>query len=421
VRRQSKIGNQKSKMGKIMAAYICRIGTPAGEIITRKLDAAAEDELRLRLQREGYHVFSVDREGGARWLPQPTAHRIKLEPFLHFNQQLAALIQAGLPILQAITMLSRRQTNPVLRSVLSNIESRIREGTPLSEAFAAQGEVFPKLYTASLLAGEKSGNLDGVLSRYIAYTKQMVSLKQKVRQALTYPVVLVVALIGLIGVMTGFVIPRFGLIYKDFGTELPMITQIVLDVGTAVQAHLYWLFPGVIGLVVALFLWRQTERGRIAIDRLLLKLPLVGQIIRDLTTSQLARSLSTLLQGGVTLVESFRIAVETVTNRALAKASAPVLPKIREGKPFAESLEETGWVPVLAVDMIRVGERSGSLKQMLEELAGFYDAELEIKLNQLTALIQPVVLILMAGLVVLVLLAMYLPLFSFISTLGVGG
>jgi type IV pilus assembly protein PilC len=403
-----------------MAAYVCRLGTPTGEIITRKLEAAAEDELRLRLEREGFHIFALDREGGARWMGRPAATRIKLEPFLHFNQQLAALIQAGLPILQAVGLLSKRQSNPVLRSVLNNIETRIREGTPLSEAFAAQGDVFPKLYTASLLAGEKSGNLDGVLGRYITYTKQMVSLKRKVRQALTYPIVLVVALIILLGVMTGFVIPRFGLIYKDFGAELPTITQVVLEVGTTVQANLYWLFPGVIGLAVSLVLWRQTAGGRVAIDTLLLKLPLVGQITRDLTTSQLARSLSTLLQGGVTLVESFRIAGETITNKALARASASVLSKIREGKPFAESLDEAGWVPPLAVDMMRVGERSGSLKEMLDELASFYDAELEIKLNQLTALIQPVVLVLMAGLVVVVLLAMYLPLFNFMSTLGSG-
>lgn len=389
-----------------------------GEILTRTMDAASEDEVRLRLSREGYHVFSVARERELLKSLSGGQRRLKLEPFLHFNQQLAALIQAGLPILQAISLLAKRQSNPALRQVLHQIEGRIREGTPMSEAFAAQGDIFPKLYTASLLAGEKSGNLDGVLTRYIAYTKQVLSLKRKVRQAMTYPIVLVFALIGLVSVMTSFVIPRFATIYKDFGTELPDITQIVLAVGDVTQRNSYWLFPAFIGLIAALFIWRRTNRGREIIDGLMLKIPLVGQIIRDATTSQLGRSLSTLLQGGVTLVESFRIANETITNKALTRLSSPVLPRIREGQSFSESLEQAGWLSPLAIDMIRVGERSGSLKEMLDELASFYDAELEVQLNQLTALIQPVVLVLMAGLVVFVLLAMYLPLFSLLSSLG---
>lgn len=390
-----------------------------GELLTRSVEAASADELRLRLEREGYHVFSIAGKGEGLKLFPGAARRLKLEPFLHFNQQLAALIQAGLPILQAITLLGKRQSNRALAAVLNQIVNRIREGTPMSEAFAAQGDIFPKLYTASLLAGEKSGNLDGVLNRYIAYTKQMIALKRKIRQAMTYPTILMVALVGLVTFMTGFVIPRFASIYKDFGSRLPPITQVVLSVSTTVEANLIWLGPSVLGLILALFLWRQTARGRAAIDGVLLKLPLTGPLIRDMTTSQLGRSLSTLLQGGVTLVESYRIASETITNKALARNSSRVLPRIREGEPFSESLEQAGWMSPLAIDMIRVGERSGSLKEMLDELASFYDAELEVKLNQLTALIQPVMLVLMAALVVFILLAMYLPLFSLLQ--GIGG
>ena len=404
-----------------MATYTCRLGTPAGEILTRNVEAPTENELRTRLEREGFRVFSLAREGGARKLLERETRRLKIESFLHFNQQLAALIRAGLPILQAIGMLARRQSNETLRMVLRNVEGRIREGTPLSEAFEAQGETFPRLYTASLLAGERSGNLDEVLLRYGAYAKQMVSLKRKVRSALTYPIFLIGALIALMGVMTGFVIPRFALIYRDFGTELPTITQIVLTVGTGIQGNLSWLGPALLGAVVAGVIGRRTSYGRALIDRTLLKLPLIGQIIRDLTTAQFARSLATLLQGGITLVDSYRIASETITNAALVQASKPVLQKIREGEAFGDSLEQAGWLPPLAVDMIRVGERSGSLKEMLDELSSFYDAELEVRLNQLTNMIQPVLLISMACMVVFVLLAMYLPIFSFISVLGVKG
>lgn len=389
-----------------------------GEILTRSVEAASEEELRRRLEREGYHVFGLQRAGEGLSLFRSSGQRLKLEAFLHFNQQLAALLQAGLPVLQAVTLLAKRQSDPVLRSVLKQIEGRIREGTPMSEAFSAQGDVFPKLYTASLLAGEKSGNLDGVLKRYITFTKQMILLKRRLRQAMTYPIILVTALVGLVSIMTGFVIPRFASIYRDFGTELPAITEVVLSIGTTMQENFVWLGPTVAGLIVALLIWRRTAAGRAAIDSFLVELPLVGQITRDLTTAQLARSLATLLLGGLTLVEAYRIASGTITNKALAGVSARVLPRIREGESFAESLERAGWMSPLAIDMIRVGERSGSLKEMLDELASFYDAELEVELNQLTALIQPVVLVLMAGLVVFVLLAMYLPLFSFVSTLG---
>jgi len=360
----------------------------------------------------------MEREGGVLVTLRPRLRRLKAEDFLHFNQQLAALVRAGLPILQAISMLGRRQGNEILRTVLQDVEARIREGTPLSQAFAAQSEVFPRLYVAAVLAGEKSGNLDGVLLRYIAYSKQMVGLRRRVKAAATYPIFLLVALIVLVGVMTGFVIPRFSTIYQDFGGELPVITQIVMSVGNSVRANASWAIPGLLGAIIVLLFWRRTVRGRMAIDRLMLKVPIIGPIVRDMAVSQLGRSLATLLQGGITLVESFRTASESITNRMLASSSGKVLRMIQEGRSFAESLEQAGWLPPLAIDIVRVGERSGSLKEMLDELANFYDAELEVKLNQVTTLIQPVMLVFMAGLVTFILLAMYLPLFNFISTLG---
>ncbi len=401
-----------------MATYACRVGTPSGEIITRRVEAIAEEDARQRLEREGYHVFALWREGGLTFAFRPRRGTLKIENFLHFNQQLAALVRAGLPILQAITLLTRRQKNAVLRAVLQDIEQRIREGTPLSQAFAAHGDLFPPLYVASVMAGEKAGTLDDVLLRYIAYTKQMVNVKRKIRSAATYPAFLLVVLVGLVSVMTGFVIPRVSLLYEDFGRELPVITQIVLSVSHRIKESLPWLLPSVIGGVAVLGAWRRTARGRLVVDGIVLRLPIVGPILRDLAVTQLARSLATLLQGGVTLVEAFRIASQTITNRVLAHPASHVLRLIQEGQPVAESLERMGWMPPLAVDMVRVGERAGSLKEMLDELANFYDAELDVRLSQVTTLIQPVMLLIMAGLVTVVLLSIYLPLFSFVSTLG---
>jgi type IV pilus assembly protein PilC len=401
-----------------VAEYVFRVGTPSGEIVLRKVEAVSPEEARQRLEREGYRVFTLAQRGRAAWTWRPSFRRVTVESFLHFNQQLAALVRAGLPILQAISMLARRQSHPVLRSVLRDVEARIREGTPLSQAFASRSDVFPRLYVAAILAGERSGNLDEMLSRYIAYTKQMVALKRRVRAATAYPIFLLGALILLVAVMTGFVIPRFRIIYEDFGGELPAITQIVLAVGQGVRENLWWSVPALLALFLGLTLWRRTERGRLTLDALVLKLPIIGPIVRDLAVAQLARSLATLLQGGITLVESFRVASETLTNRVLARTSGVVLRRLQEGHAFAESLEEAGWMPPLAIDIVRVGERAGSLAEMLDELAAFYDAELEVKLNQVTTLIQPVLLVMMAGLVTFVLLSMYLPLFTFISTLG---
>lgn len=401
-----------------MAEYVFRVGTPSGEIVLRKVEAVSPEEARQRLEREGYRVFTLAQRGRAAWTWRPSFRRVTVENFLHFNQQLAALVRAGLPILHAISMLARRQSHPVLRSVLRDVETRIREGTSLSQAFASRGDVFPRLYVAAVLAGERSGNLDETLSRYIAYTKQMVALKRRVRAATAYPIFLLGALILLVSVMTGFVIPRFQIIYEDFGGELPAMTQIVLAVGQGVRENLWWGVPALLALFLGLTFWRRTERGRVTLDALILKLPIIGPIVRDLAVAQLARSLATLLHGGITLVESFRVASETLTNRVLARTSGVVLRRLQEGQAFAESLEEAGWMPPLAIDIVRVGERAGSLAEMLDELAAFYDAELEVKLNQVTTLIQPILLVVMAGLVTFVLLSMYLPLFTFISTLG---
>jgi type IV pilus assembly protein PilC len=407
-----------------MAEFVCRLGTPAGEIVTRTVEGVTEKELRVRLEHEGYRIFTVETSGEGSGVKMrgrgERAIRLKLDDFLLFNQQLAALIHAGLPVLQSIQMLRQRTPNAKLRMVLSDVEARVRAGSALSDAFQAQGETFPRIYTASILAGERSGNLDDVLRRYVSFTKSIAALRRKIRSALTYPLILLVAAIGLITVLTTFVIPRFAAIYENMNAELPWITVAVVGFSTLMGANLYWIAPAVIGAVVAFVYWRRTEGGRRATDRLLLRLPIIGDLIRQLTTAQLSRSLATLLAGGITLVESFQISLQSVTNRELLRVTEPALPMIREGKPFTESLEASGWVPALATDMIGVGERSGSLREMLDEVASFYDAETEVRLSQLTTFIEPAILISMGLIVVTILLAIYLPLLQMVSKTGVG-
>ncbi len=406
-----------------MAEFICRLGTPAGEVITRTVEALGVHEARARLEREGFRVFAVTppktsgvtaltRRGGKGAQP-----RVKPGDFLLFNQQLAALVRAGIPILQAIAMLRKRAASARLRQVLGDVEDKIRGGLALSAAFAAQGAIFPRIYTASILAGERSGALDEVLSRYVTYMRRNVELRRKIRGALAYPLLLLAASFAMVAFLTIYVVPRMAQLFTGaiFNTELPLVTQVVVGISSTIASNIFWLAPLIIISAIALTLWGRTPQGRLTIDATLLKVPVVGNLLRQLSTAQATRSLATLLAGGITLVESWEIAAESITNRELRRKSSDILPMIREGRTFTESLEEARWVPPLALDMIGVGERSGSLREMLDEVSVFYDAEAEVRLEQLTTTLEPAILIVMGGVVITILLAIYLPIIQSIS------
>jgi len=405
-----------------MAEFICRLGTPAGEVVTRTVEAHGVNEARARLEREGFRVFNVTppktsgvttltRLGGRGGQP-----RVKANDFLIFNQQLAALVRAGIPILQAIAMLRKRAASARLRAVLGDVEEQIRGGAALSQAFASQGSIFPRIYTASILAGERSGALDEVLIRYVTYMRRNVALRRKIRGALAYPLFLLFASGCMVTFLTVYVVPRMSDLFSGFGTELPIVTQIVLGLSRWLSSNVIWFAPLFIGGAIALFLWSRTELGRQKVDALILKLPLAGNLVIQLSIAQATRSLATLLAGGITLVESWEIAAESITNRELRRRSSAILPMIREGRSFTESLESAQWVPLLAVDMVGIGERSGSLREMLDEVAVFYDAESEVRLEQLTTTLEPAILVVMGGIVVTILLAIYLPIIQSIST-----
>ena len=403
-----------------MAEFVCRLGTPGGEVVTRTMEATAERDLRARLQREGYHIFAIDSnaEGGSR-LSKSISKRIKLADFLTFNQQLSALLRAGIPILQSIQILGKRIKNEQLRAMLLDVEERIKTGEPLSSAFAAQGEAFPRIYVASILAGERSGALDDVLSRYVSFTKAMADISRKLRKSMTYPAILIVASGILILVLTTFVIPNFAQLYGSVG-NLPLITRIVVGVSEAVTGNILIILPALVALGVAIHFWRKSESGRLTIDRILLRVPVVGDLIRDMTVARFARSMSTLLAGGITVPDAVEIATEALTNRELQLRSMNVLKRIREGRPLTDSLVEAEWVPELAIDMIGVGESAGALRAMLDEVANFYDAEIDVRLNALTTIVEPLILVFMGGLVMFILLAIYLPILQLIGNIGGG-
>lgn len=404
-----------------MPEFVCRLGTPSGEIVTRIVEAHAAGEARAELEREGYRVFDVSSaEGGIGSLfamgGSGAKQKVKQSDFLLFNQQLSALLRAGIPVLQAISLLKTRSPSASLRAVLGNVEEKIKNGVPLSQAFESQG-IFPRIYTASILAGEQSGSLDEVLARFVEYLRRSVSITRKLRGALAYPAFLLVAAGFMIAFLTLYIVPRMSDLFRglDANRGLPAITNLVLAISTGLTQNIWWILPLVIVLIVSLVVWLRTANGRLVLHKLLLKLPVAGTLIRQMAAAQLARSLSTLLSGGITVPDSWEIASQAISNTELRRRSESVLQLIREGRGFTESLEQANWLPELALDMIGIGERSGSLREMLDEVAKFYDAEAEVKLEQLTTLLEPAILLVMAGVVVVILLAIYLPIIDTIS------
>ena len=404
-----------------MSEYICRLGTPSGEIVTRIVEAAGMDAARSQLEIDGFRVFSVaSAERGLSAVLPSGSHgnkgRIKQADFLLFNQQLSALLRAGIPVLQSINLLKTRSASARLREVLADVEDKIKSGVPLSEAFEMQG-IFPKIYTASILSGEQSGALDDVLARFVDYLKRSVGVTRKLRGALAYPAFLLIAASGMAAFLTLYIVPRMSDLFKGLSANraLPTVTVVVVSISTGLATNIWWLLPLVIIVVSTVVIWLRTPAGKLTLHKALLRLPIIGTLIRQMATAQLARSLSTLLSGGITVPDSWEISSQALNNLELRRRSQAVSPMIREGRGFTESLEMAGWIPELGLDMVGIGENSGSLREMLDEVAAFYDAEAEVKLEQLTTLLEPAILLFMAVIVVTILLAIYLPIIQTIS------
>src|SRR4051794_9530673 len=404
-----------------MSEYICRLGTPSGEVVTRIVEASGVEAACSQLEIGGFRVFSVaSTERGLSAVLSPGGHskhgRVKQADFLLFNQQLSALLRAGIPVLQSISLLKTRSASANLREVLADVEDKIKSGVPLSQAFEMQG-IFPKIYTASILSGEQSGALDDVLARYVEYLKRSVGVSRKLRGALAYPAFLLVAASAMAAFLTLYIVPRMSDLFRGLSANrpLPTVTVIVVSISTAIAGNIWWLLPMILIVIFALVFWLRTTAGKMMLHKALLRVPIVGVLIRQMATAQLARSLSTLLSGGITVPDSWEIASQAVNNVELRKRSQAVSPLIREGRGFTEALEKANWIPELGLDMVGIGENSGSLREMLDEVASFYDAEAEVKLEQLTTLLEPAILLFMAVIVLTILLAIYLPIIQTIS------
>jgi type IV pilus assembly protein PilC len=337
--------------------------------------------------------------------------KIKQSDFVIFNQQFLTLIHAGLPILNSLELLIKRQGNAYFRTVLENVRDRVKSGEMLSEAFAQQG-IFAKLYTTTLMAGEKSGNMEEVLQRFISYQRMTQSFKKKLAVSLVYPALLVVTVVVLLSFLVTYVVPQFALLFSNLNAQLPMITQIMLTVGTFTRQYILLILAALVVIGFLLWRWKNTDSGAANLDRALLAIPMVGTILLKQQVATFSRTLATLLQGGLPLVPAMETAGSSMSSRRVVKGISKATVHVREGKRLSQSLEEQKIFPPLAVEMIEVGESTGALPGMLTSVAEFYEEDVQTALGAAMALIEPVILVFMALVVGTVMVSLYLPLFS---------
>jgi len=400
--------------------FRCRLGTAGGEVIEGVYVADSEAHLRRELEEKGLFILSLQRRGvlPAFGVSRSRHRRIGRQELLVFNQELATLLKAGMPLVQSLDILRQRVANPTFKSVLDGVYEKVKAGTALSDAFGEHPDLFPAVYSASLMAGERAGNLDEVIRRYVAYEKVVGAVKRRTISALIYPMILVTMMLVLVGIIVFRVVPAFSEFYSQFGRELPLSTRIIIGISNLVVGNFPLIAVGAVVGAVALASWWRRPGQRTRIDRMLLEVPWAGETIRKFSTSQLARTLATLLGGGIPLVNALDIASRAMTNRYLAVELTDVTRSVREGESFATALRVRDVFPDVAVKMVEVGESTGALQEMLNSLAEFYEEEVETEVARFITLIEPVILIVMGAVIALVVLALYMPLFELSSVVG---
>jgi type IV pilus assembly protein PilC len=399
-----------------MGEFVCRVADADGRVFSHVEAAASLSEARQKLADRGLYVYSVESRGGllSGLSQRRTDRKIGGTEFLILNQQFNTLVKAGLPILRALDLLADRAASPKLRPVVSQLRDRVREGKSLSEAVTEAG-VFSKVYSTAILAGEKSGNLSGVLDQYITYQRISTGVKKKILATLVYPSILIATAGLIVTYLVTVVIPKFALLYSDLGVNLPGPTQFLIAVTVEYR---YFVLAGIGALVLiglGVYIWSRTEKGGAAFDRIKFRSPLIGDTLLKFQVAQFSRTLATLLSGGTPLVAGLQTAAEAIGSSLVRGAVERATQLVREGESLHGALASTGIMPELALDMIEVGESSGALGPMLTSVAEFYEEEVNLRLGALVSAIEPALLIFMGLFVAFILISLYLPIFSLSS------
>ncbi len=405
-----------------MPLFICRLGAPEGTILERELEAADERQLREGLLAQGYHIFSVSRTSGGMALPQwlRQGKRIDNRELLAFNQELVVLLKAGMPIMAVLDAIleHRSKAGGPFAQVLLQVREDVKGGASLSAALERHGALFPPLYLASVRAGERTGDLPHTIRRYIVFLKRAEELRKKVIAALFYPAILVGVAVAAISLLLIYVVPTFSNVYADAGSELPLITRLLISfTGGLRSTAIIWL-PAMIAAGYVLQRWARSEKGRRRVDRWRLALPLLGDLFFNYAVAGFSRTLATLLGSGIPIVESLRMSLGTLGNRHLEQGMQTAIHQVEEGGRLSVALEQLQLMPPLALRMLGVGESTGSLEEMLSDIAEHLEGQIEERLKMLTTAIEPAVMVIMGLVIGFIILAMYLPIFQLAGTVG---
>ncbi len=397
-----------------MAEFVIRVADERGKVQEKAESGYSAAEIRDRYQQSGYLVYWVKPRGllSGGEIRLRRRRKVKLEEFVIFNQQFLTLIRAGLPIVQALDLLAKRQRNQYFRMLLEDVRDRTKGGDLISDAFDKQG-AFPKIYSTTLMAGEKSGNLDEVLTRFVSFQRLGLTFRKKLIASLVYPVLLVCGVIGLVTMLVTFVIPKFSELFSDLNQKLPPLTEFTISTAMALRHYLPLIVIASVSIFLGLNRWSKTPQGAETLDRFKLNLPVVGTIWQRYQIAVFSRMMSTLLAGGLPLVTSLETAGQSMSSRLIVMGIAEASKSVREGQTLAQSLEQTGVFPDLAVEMVEVGEATGALPTMLSSVAEFYEEDVQSALAAAMSLIEPVILVVMGLVVGFILISLYLPIFSF--------
>lgn len=392
--------------------FQCRLAVSTGEIVEGVYSAESEAQLRNRFDESGFYVLSLRKKGvfGSLKISGPKTRRLNFREFLVFNQELATLLSAGMPLVQSLDIVRTRIENPLLKSVLDTTYERVRSGTALSEAFAAHGTLIPGVYIASLTAGERSGSLEEVIRRYVAYSRLIDSVRRKTVSALIYPSILLGLSCVVVGIIVLRVVPEFSGFYQGMGAELPMATRVILAISDFLRQNLFLLGSALAVTTLSVVVWLKQKGRRGTLDRYLLDIPGIGSIAQKFGTAQLARTLSTLLRGGIPLASALDVASNSMGNRYFSQQLEGVTREVLEGKSLSASMAEREIFPAVAIKMIEVGESTGALREMLASTAEFFEEEIETSLSRFVTVVEPVLLVIMGLIIAILLLSLYMPL-----------
>jgi len=398
-----------------MPYFLCRLAKEEGQTFSQTFFAPSPQDCKAHFEAKGFCVLSVKRDWKRiRSSGLPLERKIKDKDIITVNQELVALIKAGYPILKSIEIITSRVKNAHLKEILMKVEDEIRGGKSLSEAFTPYENIFSKVYTAALMAGEQSGNLASTISRFVDYAKVISKTKSRIRSALSYPTLLLVFSFFLLTILINFILPRFSDFYADFEAQLPGITRYLMSFSLAVRKNLV-LIVALIILLTLVYLWlKKKEKAQVVRDRLKLKFPYGGIIWLESGVSLFCRTLSLLLEGGISLLSAVAVATQAVPNKFLVQRLQKLPDYIRNGESLSDSLKKCGYFPPLALDMVRIGETSANLEGMLIEVADVYDERVQMKINTFVSLIEPIIIIFMGLVVAAMLLSIYLPIFNII-------